>query len=136
RLFAGVMNRLCSLDPANGEPDAAFGDRGCIDLREGLGREPSQLYVSLTSPGVIYRDSIIVGFRTNETLPAAPGDIRAFDVRSGAQRWSFHTIPHAGEPGADTWPADAWKSAGAVNNWVGFALDVERGILYAPTGSA
>ena len=71
-----------------------------------------------------------------ETHPAPPGDIRAFDVHTGALRWSFHTIPHPGEDGYDTWPKDAWLHSGAANNWTGMALDEKRGILYAPTGSA
>jgi quinoprotein glucose dehydrogenase len=84
----------------------------------------------------VYRDLLIVGGRLPEALPAAPGDIRAYDVRTGALRWSFHTIPRPGEFGYDTWPADAWKYTGAANNWAGMALDEKRGILYAPTGSA
>ena len=87
-------------------------------------------------PGVIYKDLIIVGGREPETHPAPPGDIRAFDVRTGALRWTFHTIPLPGEPGYETWPKDAWKTAGAANNWAGMALDAERGIVYVPTGSA
>lgn len=135
RLLAGAMNQLCALDPT-GHRLADFGRNGCVDLREGLGRDPSRIYVSLTSPGIVYRDLIIIGFRTAETQPAAPGDIRAFDVHTGALRWTFHTIPHEGEPGADTWPADAWKRGGGANNWMGFALDDARGIVYAPTGSS
>ena len=77
-----------------------------------------------------------MGGRNPESHPAPPGDIRAFDVRTGKLRWSFHTIPHPGEPGYETWPADAWKTAGAANNWAGMALDAKRGIVYAPTGSA
>jgi quinoprotein glucose dehydrogenase len=77
-----------------------------------------------------------VGGRNPETHPAPPGDVRAFDVHTGKLRWSFHTIPHPGEPGYETWPPDAWKTAGAANNWAGMALDAERGIVYVPTGSA
>src|SRR5205823_11795814 len=79
---------------------------------------------------------LIVGGRNPETLPAPPGDIRAFDVRSGKLRWSFHTIPHPGEFGYRTWPQDAWKNSGAANNWAGMTLDPQRGIVYVPTGSA
>jgi quinoprotein glucose dehydrogenase len=71
-----------------------------------------------------------------ETLPSPPGDIRAFDVRTGKIRWSFHTIPHPGEFGYDTWPQDAWTYSGAANNWTGMALDARRGLLFVPTGSA
>src|ERR1035438_7778466 len=119
RIFAGAMHYLYGLDAATGKPIPSPND--------GIG---------LTSPGIIYKDLIIVGGRNPETHPAPPGDVRAFDVRTGKLRWTFHTIPHPGEPGYETWPVEAWKTAGAANNWAGMALDAERGILYAPTGSA
>ena len=90
----------------------------------------------MTIPGAVYKDLIIVGGEMPETLPAPPGDIRAYDVRTGSLRWSFHTIPHPGEFGYETWPKDAWQHSGAANNWAGMAVDVQRGIVYAPTGSA
>ena len=136
RILAGVMNFLYALDAATGKPIATFGQDGRIDLRKDLGRDPETQSVALTSPGIVYKDLIIVGGRNPETLPAPPGDIRAYDVRTGKLRWSFHTIPHPGEFGYNTWPPDAWKSSGAANNWAGMALDPARGILYAPTGSA
>ncbi|MFM2288190.1 MAG: hypothetical protein RL684_1333 [Pseudomonadota bacterium] len=136
RLFAGVMNWLYCLDPATGKPVASFGTGGAIDLRAGLRGEPAAHYVSLTTPGMVYRDLLIVGFRTGESSPAPPGDVRAFDVHTGALRWRFHTIPHPGEAGIETWPEGAWQSAGGANNWAGMALDAQRGIVYAPTGSA
>ncbi len=137
RILVGVMNFLYALDATTGKPIPTFGDQGRIDLRDNLGREPvSAQSVYLTSPGIVYKDLIIVGGRNPETLPAPPGDVRAFDVRTGKLRWSFHTIPHPGEFGYDTWPADAWKTSGAANNWAGFALDEKRGIAYVPTGSA
>jgi quinoprotein glucose dehydrogenase len=92
--------------------------------------------VQLTSPGSVYKDLIIVGSSVPETKPAPPGDIRAFDVHTGALRWTFHTIPQPGEFGYDTWPKDAWKKAGAANNWAGMTVDARRGIVYVPTGSA
>jgi quinoprotein glucose dehydrogenase len=136
RLFASVMNRLFALNPDNGQPVPGFGDNGAVDLRKDLRGEPAEHYVSLTSPGMIYKDLIIVGFRTSESKPAPPGDIRAFDVHTGTLRWSFHTIPRPGEFAYDEWPSDAWRKSGAANAWAGFALDEERGIVYAPTGSA
>jgi glucose dehydrogenase len=136
RLLAGVMNFVYALNPATGKPILSFGKDGRIDLREDLGREPALQSVALTSPGVIYKDLLIVGGRNPETLPAPPGDIRAYDVRTGALRWSFHTIPHPGEFGYETWPRDAWKTGGAANNWAGMAMDRERGIVFVPTGSA
>ncbi len=141
RVFAGVLNFLYCLDADTGKPVPTFGEDGRVDLRKGLdrglvgGRYEEQSIV-LTTPGVIYKDMIIVGGRNPETHPAPPGDIRAYDVHTGTLRWSFHTIPRPGEPGYETWPPDAWKSAGAANNWAGMALDAERGIVYAPTGSA
>jgi quinoprotein glucose dehydrogenase len=90
----------------------------------------------MTSPAVIYNDLMIVGGREAETLPASFGDVRAYDVRSGKLRWSFHTIPRPGEFGYDTWPKEAWKTSGAANNWTGMTADAGRGIVYVPTGSA
>ncbi|HEX3892816.1 MAG TPA: c-type cytochrome [Terracidiphilus sp.] len=135
-LFAGIMNFLYCLDPATGKPIASFGEQGRIDLRKGLGRNFETQSIVLTSPGVIYNDVIIVGGRNPETHPAPPGYIRAFDIHTGQQRWIFHTIPLPGEPGYETWPKDAWKTAGAANNWAGMTLDAKHGIVYVPTGSA
>ena len=137
RILAGVMNFVYALDAVTGVPIASFGKQGRIDLREGLGREPaSEQSISMTSPGVVYKDLLIVGGRNPETLPAPPGDIRAFDVRTGKLRWAFHTIPRPGEFGYDTWPKNAWKTSGAANNWAGMTVDPVRGIVYVPTGSA
>ena len=141
RILAGVMNFLYCLDAETGKPVASFGEAGRIDLRKGLGRDGGDgdfehQSIVLTTPGILYKDLIIVGGRNPETHPAPPGDVRAFDVRTGKLRWSFHTIPHPGEPGYETWPAEAWKTAGAANNWAGMALDERRGIVYVPTGSA
>jgi quinoprotein glucose dehydrogenase len=137
RIIVGVMSFVYALDAATGKPIAAFGDQGRIDLRENLGREPTSAQsVILTSPAVIYKDLLIVGGRNPETLPAPPGDVRAYDVRTGNLCWSFHTIPRPGESGNGTWPKDAWISSGAANNWAGMTLDPRRGILYVPTGSA
>ncbi len=131
------MNFLYALDAATGKPVPDFGDAGRIDLRENLDREPASANsIVLTSPGIVFEDLIILGGRNPETLPAPPGSIRAFDVRTGKLRWSFHTIPLLGEFGYETWPRDAWKTSGAANNWAGMSLDPVRGIVYVPTGSA
>jgi quinoprotein glucose dehydrogenase len=136
RILVGVMNFLYALDAKTGKPIPSFGENGRVDLRNDLGREPEKQSIALTSPGVVYKDLIIVGGRNPETLPAPPGDIRAYDVRSGKLRWSFHTIPRPGEFGYDTWPADAWKTSGAANNWAGMAVDDRKGVVFVPTGSA
>jgi glucose dehydrogenase len=136
-LFAGLLSYLYALDPATGRPIETFGEGGRIDLRKDLNeKDVTQSFAALTSPGVIYKDMIIVGFRAPETQPALHGDIRAYDVHTGKLRWIFHTIPYPGEPGYETWPKDAWKITGAANNWAGMALDERRGVVYVPTGSA
>jgi quinoprotein glucose dehydrogenase len=131
-----VQSYLYALDARTGVPIQSFGKNGRIDLREGLGRDPARQSIVPTSPGIVYQDLIIIDGRMPESLPAPPGDIRAYDVRSGAIRWVFHTIPHPDEYGYDTWPKDAWTYSGAANNWAGMALDEKRGIMYVPTGSA
>jgi quinoprotein glucose dehydrogenase len=136
RIFAAVQSFIYALDAHTGKIIASFGRDGRIDLREDLGRDPAKQSIVETTPGIIYKDLLIVGGRTPESLPAPPGDIRAYDVRTGKQRWIFHTIPHPGEPGYETWPKDAWTYTGAANNWAGMALDEKRGIVYVPTGSA
>ena len=136
RIFTGQDTYIYALDAATGEPIPEFGHGGRIDLREGLGRDPGGQSVLLTTPGVIYQDLMIVGGRVSENLPASPGDIRAYDVRTGALKWAFHTIPHPGEEGHDTWPRDAWTYSGGANSWSGMSLDERRGIVFTPTGSA
>jgi quinoprotein glucose dehydrogenase len=136
RIIVGVQNYVYALNAATGKPVTTFGHNGRIDLREGLGRSPEKLSIVLTTPAVVYRDLFIVGGRFPEALPAAPGDIRAYDARTGQQRWAFHTIPRPGEAGYETWPKDAWQYTGSANNWAGMALDERRGIVYVPTGSA
>ncbi|HET8966685.1 MAG TPA: PQQ-binding-like beta-propeller repeat protein [Candidatus Acidoferrum sp.] len=137
RILVGVLNYLYALDAATGRPILTFANNGRIDLRENLGRQPASANsIYLTSPGVVFEDLIIVGGRMPETLPAPPGDVRAFDVRTGKLRWAFHTIPRPGETGYETWPPNAWRTSGAANNWTGMTLDAVRGIVYVPTGSA
>jgi quinoprotein glucose dehydrogenase len=136
RILAGVANYVYAIDAKTGKAIPTFGTNGRIDLRENLRGDAELQSVSITSPGVIYKDLIILGDATPEQLPAPPGDIRAYDVRSGKLRWTFHTIPHPGEFGYDTWPKDAWTYSGAANNWCGMTLDAERGIVFVPTGSA
>ncbi|MCW3846485.1 PQQ-binding-like beta-propeller repeat protein [Sphingomonas sp. LB-2] len=136
RLFTSADTYLIALDPRTGRPIPGFGKQGRVDLREGLGRDPATLATYLTTPGVIFGDLIITGFRTSETRPAAPGAIRAYDVRTGALRWTFNLIPKAGEPGYETWEPGSAERGGAANNWAGMVVDPARGIVFVPTGSA
>jgi len=136
RIFFGYRQWLYALDARTGQPAKEFGEAGRVDLRHGLGRDPQTMTISLTTPGVVYKDLLIVGSLVSEGLPAAPGDIRAYDARTGKLRWTFHTIPHPGEYGYETWPQEAWKYIGGANNWSGMALDEKRGLVFVPTGSA
>ena len=136
RVIVNYRNRLYALDKRTGQPIRSFGDSGWVDLRAGLGRPVEGLSVSASSPGVVFDDLLIMGSTVPEALPSAPGDIRAYDVKSGALRWSFHTIPHPGEFGYDTWPPDAWKIAGGANAWSGVTLDAKRAMVFVATGSA
>ncbi len=141
RLFVSYRGSLFCLNRLTGKPIPGFGDEGKIDLRKDLDRPFQSLSVSASSPGVVYEISpadavLIMGSAVPETLPGAPGDIRAYDVRTGALRWTFHTIPRPGEFGYDTWPADAWKIAGGANAWAGLSIDPKLGIVFAATGSA
>jgi quinoprotein glucose dehydrogenase len=136
RVFAAVDNFVYALNATTGKPVIGFGEAGRIDLRENLGRDAASQSVRLTTPGVIYRDLLILGGRVSEVLPASPGHVRAYDVRTGNLRWTFRTIPQPGEPGHDTWPKDAWQYIGGANSWPGMTLDVKRGLVFVPTGSA
>ncbi len=136
RIFFSVDRRLYALDAHNGRPIVSFGDSGSVDLSAGLSRDIGDAYLVATSPGAIYKDLLIQGMRVGEEEGSAPGDVRAYDVHTGAVRWTFHTIPHPGEFGYDTWPPGAWNTAGGANSWAGLTVDTGRGIVYVPTGSA
>jgi len=136
RIYFGARNWFYALDATTGKPVATFGRQGRIDLREGFrGRDPRTISIGVNTPGVFYGDLLILGSVVPEGLPSAPGDIRAFDVNTGGEKWAFHTIPHPGEFGYDTWPKDAWKYSGGANAWSGVSLDEKRGLVYAATGS-
>ena len=135
RIFVGVQQFLYALDAKTGRPIGSFGHGGRIDMRDDL-RPGEKLMISLGTPGIVYKDLLILGSRTAESLPTPPGDVRAYDVRTGTLRWSFHTVPRPGEIGYETWPKDAWTYTGAANSWAGMSLDVSRGLVFVPTGSA
>ena len=136
RLFTSNGAFLVALDPATGKLIESFGKNGRIDLRENLGRDPTEIAAFLTTPGTVFENLIILGFRTSESAPAAPGTVRAYDVRTGEIRWTFNLIPRPGEAGHESWPADAWKKAGGANNWPGMVVSRSKGIVFVPTGSA
>ncbi len=137
RIYFANDHFLHALDASNGKRITSFGKEGSIDLKENIGRDIGGLSLNVTSPGVIYGDLLILGMRLGEgPAPAAPGPIRAFDVRTGKLAWRFNTIPLPGEPGHETWPPKAHETIGGANVWTGFALDEKRGIVFCPTGSA
>ena len=136
RLLFASNHVLRAIDARTGKPILTFGKDGGVDLKEGLGRDVRTLrLVQSTTPGKVFENLLILGSATNQGYGSAPGDIRAFDVRSGALVWTFHTIPHPGEFGYDTWPKDAWKTVGGANVWGEFSIDEKRAIVYAPTAS-
>jgi quinoprotein glucose dehydrogenase len=137
RILYSAGQRLYALDAGTGRPIASFGEAGSVSLSEGLGRDAASLYVLSNTPGAIYRDLLILGTRVSEGPgPSAPGHVRAFDVRTGKIRWTFHTIPQPGEFGYETWPPDAWTRVGGANAWSGITVDEPRGLVFLPTGSA
>jgi quinoprotein glucose dehydrogenase len=137
RIFFTAGSETYAIDALTGKPVLTFGNNGYIDLHDGLGRDVKNLFVISSSPGIVYKDLLIMGTRVDETMPAAPGHVRAYDVRTGKQQWIFHTIPQPGEYGYETWEDPvAWKHAGAANAWSGFSLDEQRGIVFVATGSA
>jgi len=141
RILFTAGAHLFAVNAETGAPIQSFGENGKVALSAGLGRELGgdggwDLFVSATTPGVIYKDLLILGTRVSEGPISVPGHIRAFEVRTGAVKWIFHTIPHPGEFGYDTWPPDAWKTAGGANCWAGMAVDPKRGLVFIPTGSA
>ncbi|MFN8006310.1 MAG: PQQ-binding-like beta-propeller repeat protein [Terriglobia bacterium] len=136
RILLTLGSELVSLDARTGRLDPNFGENGVVDLRDAFRYIPRPVKVSSSSPGVIYRDLLILGSAVPEALPSTPGDIRAYNVRTGKLVWTFHTIPWPGEFGHDTWPPEAWKYSGGANDWAGMTVDLERGLLFVPTGSA
>ena len=137
RIFYTAGSLLYCINSAAGRPITSFGNRGTVDLHNDLGREVSDLFVTSTSPGIIYKDLIIIGTNVSEEAAAAPGHIRAYDVVTGKLRWIFHTIPQPGEAGYESWDdPEAYKHVGGANAWSGFSLDEKTGTVFVPTGSA
>ena len=136
RILAGTTDgRLIALDAATGTLVPAFGDHGAIDLRVGVADTFPKIPYMMASPGLIYRNLIVTGAQGQEDNSEGPAmDVRAWDIRSGKLVWTFHTIPHPGEPGAETWPKDYWKSAGTPANWGFGSVDTARGLIFLPIG--
>ena len=136
RILAGTTDgRLVALDAATGTLVPTFGAGGAIDLRAGIADKYPRMPYSMASPGLIYRNLIVTGAQGQEDNAEGPAmDVRAWDIRTGKLAWTFHTIPHPGEPNADTWPADYWMTAGTPANWGFGSLDPARGLIFLPIG--
>jgi quinoprotein glucose dehydrogenase len=138
RIFMNSRYRLVSLDAATGRPVPSFGDGGQVDLSRGLVWEINKKHYTNTSPPIVYKDLVILGNGVGDRLVYKndpPGDVRAFDARTGRRVWTFHTIPQAGEFGNDTWQNDSWKFTGHTNVWAPMTLDAARGLLYLPVST-
>jgi quinoprotein glucose dehydrogenase len=136
RLIFQMNSYLQAIDARTGKSIMSFGSDGVVNLREGLRRDPATLVkVQSSNPGKVFENLVILGSAAGEHYLAPPGDIRAYDVVTGKLAWQFHTVPHPGEFGYDTWPKDAWQYVGGANNWGELSIDAERGIAYVPTGS-
>jgi quinoprotein glucose dehydrogenase len=136
RLIFTINNHLQEIDARTGKSILTFGSNGLVDLRDGLGRDPSTIVrIQPDSPGRVFENLIMLGSATGEAYLSPPGHIRAFNVLTGKLVWTFHTIPHPGEVGYDTWPKDAWRYSGGANTWGEITVDEKRGIAYFPTGS-
>lgn len=135
RILFSADNFLIAVDAKTGKVIESFGENGKVNLNIGLRDDPKDISVTMTSPGIIYKDLIIVGSRLPDLYGTPPGHVRAYNCKTGKQAWMFHTIPQPGEPGYETWPKDAYKYAGGVNSWAGMSIDSKRGIVYMALGS-
>jgi len=137
RIFYVAGSELLAVDAETGKLVAGFGENGVVSFTTGLdiNHDVRHLYVTATSPGIVFKNVLIYGSAVSEAGNAAPGYVRGFDAATGKLLWTFHTIPQPGEPGYETWPKDAYKWAGGTNNWGGLALDDRRGVVYFGTGS-
>jgi quinoprotein glucose dehydrogenase len=138
RLFLGTLDaRLIALDAASGKPCAGFGHDGTVNLLDGIVPLADPREYNVTSPPTVVGDVVVVGSSIADLLRpnAPPGDVRGFDARTGALRWTFHTIPHAGEPGYETWE-NGTQLAGAANVWSTITADLARGLVFLPVSTA
>ena len=137
RLFTGAGDgRMVALSARTGRVEMEFGDRGFVDLKSGV-RGDVDGRLMLISPPAVYGNVVITGGSNGENEPSSGlyGDIRGWDARTGKLLWSFHTVPRAGEPGVETWEGESWRNRSGTNAWSYLTVDVDRGIVFAPTGS-
>ena len=136
RILFSAGHWLMAVNALTGEPITSFGDNGKVDLRKDLDTDLEDFLLTSNSPGVVFEDKLILGMRLSEGLDAAPGHIRAYNIKTGKREWIFHTIPQEGQAGYETWDPKHIRQIGGANNWAGMTVDYARGIVYVPTGSA
>jgi quinoprotein glucose dehydrogenase len=142
RLFLPTSDAyLLAVDAKTGQPIESFGEKGRVDLMEGLRGPPIRRLGKYfqTSPAVMAGDTVVVGSSVHdhpESPRSTPGDIRGYDARTGSLKWTFHVVPVEGEPGTETWEGESWRYSGAANVWGPMSVDSERGWVYAVTSSA
>ena len=136
RILFSAGHWLMAVNALTGEPITSFGDNGKVDLRKDLDTDLEDFLLTSNSPGVVFEDKLILGMRLSEGLDAAPGHIRAYNIKTGKREWIFHTIPQEGQAGYETWDPKHIRQIGGANNWAGMTVDYDRGIVYVPTGSA
>jgi quinoprotein glucose dehydrogenase len=135
RILLTAGDKLYALNAQTGLAIPSFGNNGWVSMNIGMRGDPDKISVIPTSPGIVFKNLLIIGNEVSELYGAEPGHVRAYDIKSGKLEWTFHTVPQPGEFGYDTWPKDAWKYVGGTNNWGGMSLDTKRGMVFFATGS-
>jgi quinoprotein glucose dehydrogenase len=135
RILFTAGDDLFAVNAQTGKLIMSFGNSGKVSMNTGMRDDAKFISIKPTSPGVVYKDLLIIGNEVSELYGAQPGYIRAYNTRTGKLEWTFHTIPKPGEPGYETWPKDAWQYAGGANDWGGMSIDEKRGMVFLATGS-
>src|SRR5688572_23006207 len=135
RILDFVKDRVYALDAKTGALITSFGENGFIDLRKNMVQPPEKVDLEMTSQGIVYGNTLVIGGRVQEGIPSSPGDIRGYDVLTGQYKWIFHTVPQPGELGYDTWKFEKDGDYGGANPWGGFTVDEKRGWVFFATGS-
>ena len=154
-IFGTTDGRLISINAATGKASAGFGEDGAIDLKPGIANtpaptpnqhveaggpaaaNPTEVRYGVSSPPTIFKNIVVIGAQLQESPELGPaGDIRGWDAATGKLVWTFHTVPHPGETGNDTWPGDSWKNRSGANVWGLSSFDPKLGLIYLPVGCA
>jgi quinoprotein glucose dehydrogenase len=134
--MAGTSDgKLIALNAKTGKLVPGFGNEGKVDLRAGVADKFPNAPYHMSSPGAIYKDMIVTGAQGQEENPDGPSmEVRSWNLHTGKMLWTFHTLPHPGEPGYETWPKDSWMNGGSPANWGAMTIDPQRGLAFLPIG--